>query len=106
MMANQAAPRREPKQSEHPELLSARRVLQFEIDGLAALMSTLDERFSTALDILAAATGRIIVTGMGKNSHIGAKIAATMASTGTAAFFVHPAEASHGDLGMVARGDV
>jgi arabinose-5-phosphate isomerase len=81
-------------------------VLQFEIDGLAVLMDSLDQRFSAALDILAAATGRVIVTGMGKNSHIGAKIAATMASTGTAAFFVHPAEASHGDLGMVARGDV
>jgi arabinose-5-phosphate isomerase len=118
MMPNQAAPRREPKQSAPPELLSepkqsaqlellsARRVLQFEIDGLAVLMDSLDQRFSAALDILAAATGRVIVTGMGKNSHIGAKIAATMASTGTAAFFVHPAEASHGDLGMVARGDV
>ena len=105
-MANQAAPRREPKQSAQPELLAARRVLQYEIDGLSALSGSLDQRFSAALDILAAATGRVIITGMGKNSHIGAKIAATMASTGTAAFFVHPAEASHGDLGMVARGDV
>ncbi len=104
-MANRAAPRREPAMAAESALVSARRVLQLEIEGLGALAGALDERFGLALDILAATTGRVIVTGMGKNSHIGAKIAATMASTGTAAFFVHPAEASHGDLGMIARGD-
>jgi arabinose-5-phosphate isomerase len=104
-MANRAAPRRDQTAAAEPALDSARRVLQLEIDGLAALAGALDERFSAAIDILAATSGRVIVTGMGKNSHIGAKIAATMASTGTAAFFVHPGEASHGDLGMIARGD-
>jgi arabinose-5-phosphate isomerase len=104
-MANGAAPRREQAVAAEPSLGSARRVLQLEIDGLAALAGTLDERFEAAIDILEQTTGRVIVTGMGKNSHIGAKIAATMASTGTAAFFVHPGEASHGDLGMFARGD-
>ena len=104
-MANRVAPRSEPSTVADSALISARRVLQFEIEGLNALVAALDERVGAALDILAATTGRVIVTGMGKNSHIGAKVAATMASTGTAAFFVHPAEASHGDLGMIARGD-
>ena len=105
-MANRAAPRREQAgMAAEPALSSARRVLQLEMEGLSALAGALDERFAAAIDILAAATGRVIVTGMGKNSHIGAKVAATMASTGTAAFFVHPGEASHGDLGMIARGD-
>jgi arabinose-5-phosphate isomerase len=104
-MAISAAPRREPALTAEPSLSSARRVLQLEIEGLAALGGALDERFEKAVEILAEASGRVIVTGMGKNSHIGAKIAATMASTGTAAFFVHPGEASHGDLGMIVRGD-
>jgi arabinose-5-phosphate isomerase len=104
-MAISAAPRREPALTADSSLSSARRVLQLEIDGLAALGGALDERFERAVEILAEASGRVIVTGMGKNSHIGAKIAATMASTGTAAFFVHPGEASHGDLGMIVRGD-
>jgi arabinose-5-phosphate isomerase len=105
-MANGAAPRREQAGlAAEPALSSARRVLQLEMEGLSALAGALDERFAAAIDILAATTGRVIVTGMGKNSHVGAKVAATMASTGTAAFFVHPGEASHGDLGMIARGD-
>jgi arabinose-5-phosphate isomerase len=104
-MAFSAAPRREPAVTAEPALSSARRVLQLEIDGLAALGAALDERFEAAVEILARTSGRVIVTGMGKNSHVGAKIAATMASTGTAAFFVHPGEASHGDLGMIVRGD-
>ncbi|HXV23520.1 MAG TPA: KpsF/GutQ family sugar-phosphate isomerase [Alphaproteobacteria bacterium] len=103
-MAKGAQPRYQLAVSQS-SLLSARRVLHIEIEGLSALADALDERFEAALEILAGASGRVIVTGMGKNSHIGAKIAATMASTGTAAFFVHPAEASHGDLGMIARGD-
>ncbi len=104
-MANEAAAQAGPAVAADTELASARRVVQIEIDGLRALAQSLDERFGAALDLLAATTGRVIVTGMGKNSHVGAKIAATMASTGTAAFFVHPAEASHGDLGMIAPGD-
>ena len=105
-MANGVAPRREQAgMAADPALGSAKRVLQLEMEGLSALAGALDERFAAAIEILAATTGRVIVTGMGKNSHIGAKIAATMASTGTAAFFVHPGEASHGDLGMIARGD-
>ena len=104
-MASGAMPKREPALTAQSAVASARRVLGLESEGLRALAASLDERLATALDLLGSATGRVIVTGMGKNSHIGAKIAATMASTGTAAFFVHPAEASHGDLGMIARGD-
>jgi arabinose-5-phosphate isomerase len=104
-MANGALPRREAARPAGAGLASARRVLQLEMAGLAALSDALDQRFEEAVGILDRTTGRVIVTGMGKNSHVGAKIAATMASTGTAAFFVHPAEASHGDLGMIAKGD-
>jgi arabinose-5-phosphate isomerase len=84
----------------------ARDVLATEAAGLTALAAALDGRFALAVDLLASATGRVVVTGMGKSGHIGRKIAATLASTGTPALFVHPAEASHGDLGMVVRGDV
>jgi arabinose-5-phosphate isomerase len=93
----------------------ARRVLLMEANGLAALAAQIDGAFTKAVDLLiavsgspAAATGirgRVIVSGMGKSGHVGRKIAATLASTGTPAFFVHPAEASHGDLGMVMQGD-
>lgn len=84
---------------------SARRVLKTEADGLLALARHLDDSFSQALDILSDIKGRVIVTGMGKSGHIGRKIAATLASTGTPSFFVHPGEASHGDLGMVTQDD-
>ncbi len=83
----------------------ARAVLATEAAGLAALADALDDRFAAAVDRLAAATGRVVVTGMGKSGHIARKIAATLASTGTPALFVHPAEASHGDLGMIVAGD-
>lgn len=73
--------------------------------GLEALAAGLGSDFITALDICGAVTGRVIVTGVGKSGHVGRKIAATMASTGTPAFFVHAGEASHGDLGMVTKGD-
>ena len=73
--------------------------------GLQALAASLDSRFDRALDLLAAVEGRVVVTGMGKSGHIARKIAATLASTGTPALFVHPAEASHGDLGMIAERD-
>ena len=83
----------------------ARDVLAAEIAGLRALSATLDARFVAAVDLLAGVAGRVVVTGMGKSGHIARKIAATLASTGTPALFVHPAEASHGDLGMVVAGD-
>ena len=86
-------------------LAAAQRVLTQEADALVLLARDLDERILRALDILAGVTGRVIVTGMGKSGHIAAKIAATLASTGTPAQFVHPAEASHGDLGMVTAAD-
>jgi len=80
-------------------------VLKLEADGIIALSNALDDRLTAALDILAGITGRVIVTGMGKSGHVARKIAATLASTGTPAHFVHPGEASHGDLGMIARDD-
>lgn len=82
-------------------LQSARRVLETEIGGLRALSDALDARFASAIDLIAAVSGRVIVTGMGKSGHIATKIAATLASTGTPAQYVHPGEASHGDLGMI-----
>lgn len=86
-------------------LASARRVLRLEAAGIDALAKSLDERFIRALQLLERVTGRVIVTGMGKSGHIARKIAATIASTGTPASFVHPGEASHGDLGMVTEHD-
>lgn len=86
-------------------LSAAQRVLRQEAEALLRLAGDLDGRVGRALDLLAQVTGRVIVTGMGKSGHIARKIAATFASTGTPAQFVHPAEASHGDLGMVTAGD-
>jgi arabinose-5-phosphate isomerase len=88
------------------DLAVGRRVIRAEIDGLRQLAEALDGAFGTALDLCANASGRVIVTGMGKSGHVARKIAATLASTGTPAQFVHPAEASHGDLGMIGAGDV
>ncbi|WP_415240032.1 KpsF/GutQ family sugar-phosphate isomerase [Zhongshania aliphaticivorans] len=85
---------------------SALRVIRMERDAVAVLADRIDESFSQACDILMGCKGRVVVTGMGKSGHIGNKIAATLASTGTPAFFVHPGEASHGDLGMITAGDV
>lgn len=87
-------------------LSTARRVIRQEADALLALSDGLDDSFATAVDLLSHVTGRVIVSGMGKSGHIARKIAATFASTGTPAHFVHPAEASHGDLGMMTTGDV
>ena len=84
----------------------AERVLRLEADAILGLIPKLDERFEEAIDLLQACAGRIIVTGIGKSGIIGRKIAATLASTGTPAYFLHPAEGVHGDLGMLARGDV
>ncbi|WP_309084807.1 KpsF/GutQ family sugar-phosphate isomerase [Chelativorans sp.] len=90
-------------------IASAMRTLETERAGMAALAEALDnglaEPFVAAVGMIAGISGRVIVTGVGKSGHIGSKIAATLASTGTPAFFVHPAEANHGDLGMIARDD-
>jgi arabinose-5-phosphate isomerase len=89
---------------------SARRTIETERAGLVALHAALDDGlaapFTEAVEIINGASGRVVVSGVGKSGHIGRKIAATLASTGTPAFFVHPAEASHGDLGMVTRDEV
>ena len=87
------------------ELHAGRRVLELEAHALSRLAKELDVNFAEAVDILYRVKGKIVVTGMGKSGHVGNKIAATLASTGTLAIFVHPAEASHGDLGMVTRDD-
>ena len=87
-------------------LLTAKQVVQAEAAALDALLASLDESLTQAVELLLNGTGRVIVSGMGKSGHIARKIAATFASTGTPAHFVHPAEASHGDLGMLAPGDV
>ncbi|MBC8267427.1 MAG: KpsF/GutQ family sugar-phosphate isomerase [Rhodospirillaceae bacterium] len=85
---------------------SAKRVLRLESEGLQALSENLDQSFVHALDLLSAMSGRCVVSGMGKSGHIARKIASTMASTGLPALFVHPGEASHGDLGMITEQDV
>ncbi|MGI9289379.1 MAG: KpsF/GutQ family sugar-phosphate isomerase [Pseudomonadales bacterium] len=82
------------------------RTVRMEADAVASLVERIDARFSKACEILLRCQGRIVVTGMGKSGHIANKIAATLASTGSPAFFVHPGEASHGDLGMITKKDV
>jgi arabinose-5-phosphate isomerase len=94
-----------PDKPSHADLEAARRVLSMEGDALAALARSLDARFTKAVDLILGVEGRVIVSGMGKSGHIGNKIAATLASTGTPAQFVHPGEASHGDLGFITRKD-
>ena len=84
----------------------ARRVLAIEADAVRGLIERIDQSFPDAVELIAARKGRVVVSGMGKSGHIARKIASTLASTGTPAYFVHPAEASHGDLGMVEAGDV
>jgi len=84
----------------------ARKVLETEANAILGLIPQLDGGFAAAVELLHSCTGRVIVTGMGKSGHIGNKIAATLASTGSPAFFVHPGEASHGDLGMITPQDV
>jgi arabinose-5-phosphate isomerase len=91
--------------SDGADLDVARSVLGTEAAGLRALSASLDGRFARAVDLLSNVTGRVVVSGMGKSGHVARKIAATLASTGTPALFVHPAEASHGDLGMIVAGD-
>ncbi len=90
---------------EHDDLAAARRVVTQESRALARLAEALTGRFVEATELLAATRGRIVLSGMGKSGHIANKIAATLASTGAPALFVHPAEASHGDLGMITEAD-
>lgn len=87
-------------------IASAKEVLKIEADAVLALQSEINENFVEICELLRDCRGRVVVTGMGKSGHVGNKIAATLASTGTPAFFVHPAEASHGDLGMLTEIDV
>ena len=95
-----------PPRSRTQTLALAREVLQIEADAVAQLATRIDAAFSLAVDLLLACQGRVVVLGIGKSGHIARKVAATFASTGTAAFFVHPAEAGHGDLGMITGADV
>ena len=105
MVAPKMKPSENVEQKAAGDLDSARRVLRLEADGIKALAAALDGAFTVAVDRLAGVTGRIIVTGIGKSGHIARKIAATFASTGSPAYFVHPTEASHGDLGMITPAD-
>ncbi|SDH98163.1 arabinose-5-phosphate isomerase [Pseudomonas benzenivorans] len=93
--------------SQTSELIkSAQRTLRLELEAIEELLPRIDTDFVRACELILASKGRVVVVGMGKSGHIGNKIAATLASTGTTAFFVHPAEASHGDMGMITRDDV
>ncbi len=87
-------------------ITAGKRTISIEADAVRALENRIDKNFTNACEILLNCKGRVIVTGMGKSGHIGKKIAATLASTGTPSFFVHPGEASHGDLGMITADDV
>lgn len=92
--------------NEHNFLQFGRSVLEIETQAIQHLISRLDEQFQRACELILQCQGRVVVIGMGKSGHIGSKVAATLASTGTPAFFVHPGEASHGDLGMITAQDV
>ena len=87
-------------------IAAGRRTLDIEARAVQALASRIDEQIASACQLCLGATGRVVVTGLGKSGHVGGKIAATLASTGTPSFFLHATEAAHGDLGMVSRGDV
>ncbi|MGB1540205.1 MAG: KpsF/GutQ family sugar-phosphate isomerase, partial [Rickettsiales bacterium] len=100
-----AVARTDEKKALPTDIVSARKVLEQEIAGLTALCESLDTTFVSAVNLIAGTNGRLILSGMGKSGHVARKIAATMASTGTPAYFVHPGEASHGDLGMITRED-
>src|SRR5690606_4352618 len=90
----------------HHYVSSALRTISLEAEAVTALAARIDGQFTTACELILNCRGRIIVTGMGKSGHIAKKIAATFASTGTPSFFVHPGEASHGDLGMITKDDI
>ncbi len=95
-----------PATTKQPTLLLARDILLLEANEINALASRLNGQFTDAVTLILQCQGRVVVSGMGKSGHIGGKIASTLASTGTPAFFMHPAEASHGDLGMITTGDI
>src|SRR5207253_4971128 len=103
-------PERQTSEQARARVASAVRTLEAEAGGITALAAAIHDglgrAFNAAVDLIQRAEGRVIVTGMGKSGHVGRKIAATLASTGTPAFFVHPSEASHGDLGMITKADV
>src|SRR3990172_9613316 len=94
------------KQQENKLIHQAKEVVRIEADAVYALIDRVDHDFIKAVEIIESCKGRVVVTGMGKSGLIGKKIAATLASTGTPSMFLHPAEGSHGDLGMITRGDV
>ena len=94
-----------PVSARTESLAVARRLLRIEADSVRALEGRVDDSFSRAIDLFAGMSGRVFVTGMGKSGHVGRKISATLASTGTPSDFLHPTEAAHGDLGMVTRSD-
>ncbi|MBI3934588.1 MAG: KpsF/GutQ family sugar-phosphate isomerase [Acidobacteria bacterium] len=100
-----ASARRSPRVTRRSSLNTARKVLRTEADAIATLIGRLDTSFERAVELLATTTGRVVVTGMGKSGLVARKIAATFSSTGTPAFFLHPAEATHGDMGMLVVGD-
>ena len=87
-------------------IASAKRVLEIEAKAISSLIDTLDDNFTSAVEMILASTGKVVVTGMGKSGLICQKIASTLASTGTPAFFLHPAEGLHGDLGVLAKNDI
>jgi len=101
-----AAPKSAQKSLASPVLDLARRVLAIEADAVRSLIERIDERFVAAVSLILERRGRVLVSGIGKSGHIARKIASTLSSTGTSAYFVHSAEASHGDLGMIESGDV
>jgi arabinose-5-phosphate isomerase len=108
-LVRKLSPVEAPRKRDRVTIDAALRTLDLECEGLVALKSALadglGQPFSRAVETLAGIRGRVIVTGIGKSGHVGQKIASTFASTGTPAFFVHPSEASHGDLGMIAKED-
>ena len=93
-------------QHKNSHISSAIKTIETEIEGLKSLIDFFDEKYVKTVDLILNCKGRIIISGMGKSGHIANKISATLASTGTPAFFIHPAEASHGDLGMITAHDV
>ena len=108
MNARTAAPSTEvsPDDERAGLIASARKVIRIEAGAITDLQARIDGDFSKACRLILACTGRVVVSGMGKSGHIARKTAATLASTGTPAFFVHPGEASHGDIGMITPDDV
>ena len=96
----------QPVSVKQPTLVLARDILLLEANEIKALAARLNGQFTDAVAMILQCKGRVVVSGMGKSGHIGGKIASTLASTGTPAFFMHPAEASHGDLGMITAGDI